>query len=81
MNFVEALKLLAEGKRVISKIDKEKYDQQWLSLNEEGCIDYMNEPWNPTPEWILQYVNDEWINVEEDCDYHDHADDDQCRKD
>lgn len=81
MNFVEALKLLAEGKRVISKSDKEIYDQQWLMLDDQGCITYMNEPWVPTPEWLLAYMNAEWINVEEDCDYHDHADDGQCRKD
>lgn len=72
MIFEEALKLLKEGKRVISKKDKESFENQWLSINEDGLITYMNQPWNPSPEWLLYYINDEWINVEEDCDYHDH---------
>lgn len=74
MNFKEALMLLADGKRVISKKDKEAYDQQWLSLDEDGNITYMNEPWNPTPQWLLQYMDDEWINVEECSDYFDSKD-------
>jgi hypothetical protein len=71
MNFKEALELLKEGKRVISKKDKEAWENSWLSTNEEGVIEYMNEPWTPTPDWLLDYMADEWINVEDDCDYHD----------
>lgn len=71
MKFEEALILLKEGKRVISRKDKQSFENQWLCLNEEGVIMYMNQPWTPSPEWLLDYINDEWINVEEDCDYHD----------
>jgi len=74
MNFAEALNLLKAGHRVISKQDKRGYDQQWLSLDEHGGIIYMNEPWHPSPDCLLAYLSDDWIDVEKDCDYHDHND-------
>ena len=79
MNFKEALELLQQGKRVISYSDKQAWENSWLSTNEEGAIIYMNEPWNPSPKWLLEYMNEEWINVEEDCDYHDHDKNGKCR--
>ena len=74
MKFEEALKLLKEGKRIISKKDKDAFENQWLNLDEEGFITYMGSRWEPTPEWLLDYMNDEWLDVETCCDYHDHND-------
>ena len=71
MNFKQALEILANGGRVISKQDKHIFDQQWLSKNLSGTIDYMNEPWNPSPDWLLQCFDNEWIDIDKDCDYHD----------
>lgn len=77
MNFKEALQLLQKGHRVIAKGDMEAHDQMWLSPTEDG-IDFMNEPWQPSAKTLLEYMDDEWIDVDSCCEYHDHGEDGKC---
>lgn len=70
MTFEQALPFLKAGKRIIRKSLEDNFDQLWLHLNDEGWIDFMNEPWHPSAEQLREdLLANDWINVEEDDDY------------
>lgn len=66
MNFKEALKLLREGKKVISKRNTGIYKVWWLDTDANGLIICMDRPWNPSPGHLLVCLDDNWEIVDDD---------------